>query len=53
VDAATPSLSVREGYGIDHLIELVLAGDEDSLLHARTTFGLSCGPPGSTSPTRC
>jgi hypothetical protein len=40
VDAATPALSVREGYGIDHLIELVLAGDEDSLLHAKTSFRL-------------
>src|SRR5438046_581653 len=40
VDAATPSLSVREGYGIDHLIELVLAGDENSLLHAKTSFRL-------------
>lgn len=40
VDAATPALSVREGYGIDHLIELVLAGDEDSLLHAKTNFRL-------------
>jgi len=40
VDAATPQLYVREGYGIDHLIELVLAGDEDSLLHAKTSFRL-------------
>jgi hypothetical protein len=40
VDAATPSLYIREGYGIDHLIELVLAGDEDSLLHAKTSFRL-------------
>jgi hypothetical protein len=40
VDAATPILAITEGYGIDHLIELVLAGDEDSLLHAKTSFRL-------------
>jgi hypothetical protein len=40
VDSATPTLYVTEGYGIDHLIELVLAGDEDSLLHAKTSFRL-------------
>jgi len=40
VDSATPQLYVREGYGIDHLIELVLAGDENSLLHAKTSFRL-------------
>jgi hypothetical protein len=40
VDSATPTLYVTEGYGIDHLIELLLAGDEDSLLHAKTSFRL-------------
>jgi hypothetical protein len=40
VDSAEPTLHVTEGYGIDHLIELVLAGDEDSLLHAKTSFRL-------------
>jgi uncharacterized protein DUF4352 len=40
VDAADPTLYVSEGYGIDHLIELVLAGDENSLLHAKTSIRL-------------
>ena len=40
VDSAAPTLYVTEGYGIDHLIELFLAGDEDSLLHAKTSFRL-------------
>ncbi len=40
VDSAAPTLYVTEGYGIDHLIELVLAGDENSLLHAKTSFRL-------------
>jgi hypothetical protein len=40
VDSAAPTLYVTEGYGIDRLIELVLAGDEDSLLHAKTSFRL-------------
>jgi hypothetical protein len=39
-DATAPTLYIREGYGIDHLIELFLAGDEDSLLHAKTSFRL-------------
>jgi hypothetical protein len=40
VDSAAPTLYVTEGYGIDRLIELFLAGDEDSLLHAKTSFRL-------------
>ena len=40
VDAAAPTLAVTEGYAVDRVIELFLAGDEDSLLHARTTLRL-------------
>ena len=40
VDSAAPTLYVTEGYGMDHLIELFVAGDEDSLLHAKTSFRL-------------
>jgi hypothetical protein len=35
-----PLLDMREGYGIDHAIEAVLIGDEDSILHKRVYFGL-------------
>lgn len=35
-----PRLDIREGYGIDHAIEAVLVGDEDSILHKRTYFKL-------------
>ncbi len=37
-DAKNPRLDVREGYGIDHVIETVLIGDEDSILHKRNYF---------------
>lgn len=40
LDAAAPALAVTEGYAVDRLIELLLAGDEDSLLHATTTLRL-------------
>src|SRR6266851_5495857 len=33
-----PRLQFTEGYWIDRLIELFLIGDEDSLLHGKTTF---------------
>ncbi|MBA3632832.1 MAG: DUF4352 domain-containing protein [Acidobacteria bacterium] len=33
-------LDIREDYGIDHLIEAVLIGDEDSILHKRNYFKL-------------
>ncbi len=39
-DAKNPRLDVREGYGIDHVIEAVLIGDEDSLFHKRIRFNL-------------
>lgn len=35
-----PRLDIREGYGIDHAIEAVLVGDEDSILHKRNLFSL-------------
>ncbi len=35
-----PRLDIREGYGIDHAIEAVLIGDEDSILHKRNYFNL-------------
>ena len=37
-DAQNLRLDVREGYGIDHAIEAVLIGDEDSLGHKRSYF---------------
>lgn len=36
-----PRLLFTEGYWIDRVIELFLIGDEDSLLHGRTTFALT------------
>lgn len=36
-----PKLDIREGYGIDHAIEYVLIGDEDSIFHARNYFDIS------------
>jgi hypothetical protein len=39
-DAKNPRLDIREGYGIDHAIEAILVGDEDSLLHKRNYFKL-------------
>lgn len=35
-----PRLDIREGYGVDHAIETVLIGDEDSVLHKRNYFKL-------------
>jgi hypothetical protein len=39
-DAANPRLHVRDARLLSVLTELVLIGDEDSFLHARTTFAL-------------
>lgn len=39
-EAPAPRLYVRQGFGIDRLVELFLIGDEDSLLHRRTWFWL-------------
>jgi hypothetical protein len=36
-----PRLAVTEGWWADRLIELLLIGDEDSFLHARTTIRLT------------
>jgi len=39
-DVSSPELHIAEGYGIDSVLEAVLIGDEDSILHARTFFTL-------------
>jgi hypothetical protein len=39
-DVKNPRLDVAEGIGIDKVIEAVLIGDEDSILHKRTRFKL-------------
>lgn len=45
-DVQDPRLDMREGYGIDHLIEAVLVDDEDSIFHKRNYFA-SSEPPAS------
>jgi hypothetical protein len=40
-DVKNPRLDIAEGIGIDKLIETVLIGDEDSLLHKRNYFKLA------------
>jgi len=39
-EAANPRRDIREGYGVDHVIEYFLIGDEDSMFHARNHFSL-------------
>ena len=39
-DAQSPRLDIKEGYGIDHFIEGILIGDEDSIGHKRNYFKL-------------
>jgi hypothetical protein len=39
-DVSAPRLDIREGYGIDHVIEALLVDDEDSVLHKRAYFKL-------------
>ena len=39
-DAVNPRLDISEGYGIDKVIEAVLIGDEDSILHKKNYFKL-------------
>ena len=46
-DVASPRLDIREGYGIDHVIEALLVDDEDSVLHKRAYFRLEA--PGETA----
>lgn len=46
VRVSNPRLDIREGYGIDHLIEAVLIGDEDSIFHKRNYFALDNVTPG-------
>jgi len=41
IDARSPRLDIREGYGIDHVIEALLVDDEDSVLHKRSYFSLT------------
>jgi Domain of unknown function (DUF4352) len=40
-DAKNTRLDIREGYGIDHAIEAILVGDEDSFWHKRSYFKLA------------
>lgn len=40
-DAKNPRLDIAEGIGIDKIIESVLIGDEDSILHRRNYFELA------------
>ena len=40
INVRDPRLDIREGYGIDHVIEAVLVDDEDSIMHKRKLFGL-------------
>lgn len=40
LDVQNPRLDLREGFGIDHVIETVLVGDEDSIFHRRSYFEL-------------
>jgi len=41
VEVENPRLDIREGYGIDHVIEAALVDDEDSIFHKRNFFGLT------------
>lgn len=43
-DVKNPRLDVAEGIGIDKVVEAVLIGDEDSILHKRTYFTLEEQP---------
>ena len=36
-----PRLDIKEGFGVDHAIEAILIGDEDSILHKRMFFNLN------------
>lgn len=40
VGVLEPKLDIKEGYGIDHVIEAVLVDDEDSVFHKRSYFQL-------------
>ena len=44
-DVKNPRLDISEGYGIDHAIESVLIGDEDSIFHKRNYFNLTQQTP--------
>jgi hypothetical protein len=54
-DVQNPRLDIREGYGIDHVIEALLIDDEDSIFHKQNYFALSKPPAladGLTEPQR-
>jgi hypothetical protein len=40
-DVKNPRLDIREGFGVDRVFELILIGDEDSILHKRNYFRLN------------
>lgn len=40
-DVGDPRLDLREGFGVNHVMETVLVGDEDSILHKRNYFKLT------------
>ncbi|HSK74415.1 MAG TPA: hypothetical protein VK892_22130 [Pyrinomonadaceae bacterium] len=42
-DVNNPRLDIREGFGVDRVVELILIGDEDSILHKRNYFRLNPG----------
>jgi hypothetical protein len=45
LNVSDPRLDIREGYGIDHVIEAVLVDDEDSIFHRRNYFDLKVSEP--------
>jgi len=47
-----PRLDIRDGYGIDHVIEAVLVDDEDSIFHKRNYLALSEPPAAARGLTR-
>jgi hypothetical protein len=49
-DAENPRLDIREISGFDQVIEAVLVGDEDSILHKRSYFRLDTRAETATSP---
>jgi hypothetical protein len=42
-DAENPRLDIRETSGFDQVVEAILVGDEDSILHKRSYFKLDAG----------
>lgn len=52
IGVKNPRLDIREGYGIDHAIEAVLIGDEDSIMHKRNYFRLTVSEPRAVATGR-